>query len=358
MRRFWHKQKTTPRVVWLHRGRDLAIVLAVVISYIQFVHWVKRPAPPAPAYEEGMTIDIEAATPGVALDFPSNLPPPHLLMQPPTSPFVEAPETTEPEGSPDSLPLWRRNALSFKPKPGMPMIAIIMDDLGLNHAGTMRTLALPAPITASFLPYADSLARQTRQAHQRGHELMLHMPMEPIGLQNPGPGALYVGMSEQELTKRLTLALNSFNGMIGLNNHMGSRATADAATMKSVMHTLKRYGLAFVDSVTNGNSAGLGMARELGVPVVARDVFLDHDPSPLAIRMQLAMLEKVARRQGYAVAIGHPYGQTLAELEAWLPTLTQKGLQQVPVSVLLRQRTPIVATPHNKSSAKVTPVAD
>jgi uncharacterized protein len=195
---------------------------------------------------------------------------------------------------------------------------------------------LPGPLTLSWFPYTRALVRQTGAARAAGHELMVHLPMEPVGGADPGPNAMLTSLAPEELGRRLSTGLGAFEGYVGVNNHMGSRFTQDAAGMRVVLEELERRGLLFLDSRTSGKSVGYSMARGLKMAAAGRDVFLDHDMTPSAIRASLEKLEQVARRQGHAVAIGHPHDATAQALAEWLPTLAGKGLALVPISALVQ----------------------
>jgi polysaccharide deacetylase 2 family uncharacterized protein YibQ len=238
--------------------------------------------------------------------------------------------------SPQSI--WRRNAVPFADISSKPLVAIVIDDVGIDRPRSRRAWELPGPLTLSFLPYAKDLREQARAAHAKGHELMLHMPMEPAGSADPGPGALLVSLGEPEIRERMNSALDSFDGYIGVNNHMGSRFTANKADMEVVLALLKSRGLMFLDSRTTPQTVGDQVAQELGVPSMSRNVFLDDDESIGAVRKKLAETEEVARRQGFAVAIGHPHEATIQALAEWLPTLSAKGMMQAPASAALRRR--------------------
>jgi polysaccharide deacetylase 2 family uncharacterized protein YibQ len=217
-----------------------------------------------------------------------------------------------------------------------PEIAIVIDDMGLNLAGSQRAIKLPAFVTLSFMPYAERLDEQTAAAREAGHELMLHMPMEPMGREDPGPGALYTTTTPAELKSRLDHALDSFEGFDGINNHMGSRFTTYAPGMEIVMNELQKRHLFFLDSRTSAQTVGFAIAQKDGLETISRDVFLDDSLSPDAIKAQLAATEKVAKHKGYAIAIGHPHDNTLGALEAWLPEAEKRGFTFVPVHDLLK----------------------
>ncbi len=235
-------------------------------------------------------------------------------------------------------PAWLRFAVVPPAlEPGKPLVAVVIDDMGLDRPRSMRVVDLPGPLTLSYLPYAKELATQTALARLRGHELMVHIPMEPMGSADPGPNALRIGMDEVELRQRLVDDLSQFEGFVGINNHMGSRFTATRASMSVVLGELKKRGLLFLDSRTTAQSVGATMAGEMGVPSVSRNVFLDDDMSSDNVAHQLAELERIARKQGYAVAIGHPHDNTIAALASWLPRLRERGFILVPLSTIVRQ---------------------
>ena len=147
-----------------------------------------------------------------------------------------------------------------------------------------------------------------------------------------------VNMPLPELKERFDSALSSFTGFDGVNNHMGSKFTTYKEGMSLVIDDLMERHLFFLDSRTSIQSLGLKIAREKGLPSINRDVFLDDDPSPEAIRKQLAETEHIARRKGYAVAIGHPYMTTINVLEAWAAEAPSRGIELVPVNTLVRSK--------------------
>jgi uncharacterized protein len=144
--------------------------------------------------------------------------------------------------------------------------------------------------------------------------------------------------SRDEILDRLRWGLTGFDGFVGINNHMGSKFTADANSMAPVMAESRARGLAFLDSRTSSASAGIRLAVAYCVPNAARDVFLDDDQTPAAIAKELARTEQVARQHGSAIAIGHPHDATIAALKSWLLQIEAKGLALAPVSAIVRQR--------------------
>jgi polysaccharide deacetylase 2 family uncharacterized protein YibQ len=263
-------------------------------------------------------------------------PPPAPLPPEPVLPAPAAP-VVPPAAPVIALPAWQAFAVPVTAK--LPMIAVIIDDMGLDRRRSARIVALTAPLTISFMTYADHLDDQAAAARARGHELMMHMPMQPISESfDPGPDVLTDQLPAAELRRRIDHDLDRFQGYVGVNNHMGSRFTADAAGMRIVMEELHQRGLLFIDSLTTGKSVGLATARQMDVPAAARDVFLDDVDDETAIVAQLAKAEAEARRTGSAIAIGHPHDNTIAALIRWLPGLAQRGVMLVPVSAVVKQR--------------------
>jgi len=252
---------------------------------------------------------------------------------PPPPPPAAAPKP------PKGKPAWEKFAVAEPATGGHPRIAVIIDDMGLDRRRSERVLALPGPLTISFMSYAEDLAHQAGEARSHGHELMMHVPMEPLGeAMDAGPGVLSESLPVEELRKRLVADLDRFQGYVGINNHMGSKFTANAPGMHLVMEELHRRGLLFVDSLTTDHSVGMAESRRAAVPSAARNVFLDNEADQTSVNGQLAKLEDLARRKGDAIAIGHPRDGTIAALAAWLPTLSAKGLVLVPVTAVVRAR--------------------
>lgn len=234
---------------------------------------------------------------------------------------------------------WARNAIAFQDDRSRPLIVIVIDDMGLDRPRSRRVLDLPAPLTLSYLPYARDLQEQAQAARGRGHELMLHLPMEPMSSGvDPGPNALLTTLAEDAIRRRTVAALESFSGYVAVNNHMGSRFTTWRPGVETALKQMQVRGLAWLDSRTHAQSVGGLVAEELGMPHVDRHVFLDDVDSSDNVRQQLAETERVARRQGVAIAIGHPHDATIKELAEWLPGLRAKGFIQGPVSVAIKRR--------------------
>jgi polysaccharide deacetylase 2 family uncharacterized protein YibQ len=234
---------------------------------------------------------------------------------------------------------WRARAVPPPSNAKPPYVALLIDDAGLDRKGTQRAIAMPGPVTLSFMSYANELSEQSTAARAAGHEVMLHLPMEPLDAKrnNPGPNALFVNLDADELQRRLTWHLDRFSDYVGVNNHMGSRFTADAARMGQVLDEINRRQVFWLDSLSGPNSAGPALARKRGVDAAERDIFLDDERSP-GIAHELATMERMARSRGDVIAIGHPHGATLTALEKWIATAQERGFTLVPVSTVLLRR--------------------
>lgn len=259
----------------------------------------------------------------------------------------------KPDIAPQSMIMWDQP--KFARRTGKaPEIVIVIDDMGLNRRNSNAMVALPVGLTLAYLPYAEELPHQTENAFARGHELIVHMPMEPdnIAHNNPGPNALLSTLSPEENQQRLAKNLGQFGHYIGLNNHMGSRLTANENAMRPIMQEVKQRNLWFLDSKTIGNSVAGKLAGEMGIPYVTRDVFLDNVENVPAVLAQLNQLEVVARKRGYAVAIGHPHDATIVALKQWLPNAANKGFKIVPLSTVIAERFPSAQLPKYAQAEK------
>ncbi len=230
-----------------------------------------------------------------------------------------------------------RSGKSLAPPARLPAIAIVIDDVGADVGAAHRAMALPEGVSLSFLPYPDETPGLAREAVRRGHQVLLHMPMEPEGNEDPGPGALTTNLDGREIVRRLDRALARVPGHAGINNHMGSLFTQDRAGLVPVMERLSDLHVFFLDSRTTAKSVVVPLARMFGVASAGRDVFLDDVETRAAIAAQLAKTEAHAKEDGIAIAIGHPHDVTLDALAAWVKDL--RGFRLVPVSVAIRMKT-------------------
>jgi polysaccharide deacetylase 2 family uncharacterized protein YibQ len=216
---------------------------------------------------------------------------------------------------------------------GLFEIALIIDDIGYDQNMAMALYALEPNISFSILPWSPHGRAIAGILRDKGAQILLHLPMEPIQYPevNPGPGALLTGMSPDELIVQLEKNLDDVPGASGVNNHMGSRLTTEASQMYQVFTILKKRNLFFVDSVTARRSQCRAAARLLQVRFGERDVFLDNVQEKAYISGQFAQLKKIAQKHGHAIGIGHPYPATLETLKTELPKIKGK-IRVVPVS--------------------------
>ncbi len=244
---------------------------------------------------------------------------------------------------PAELPMWQRNAVASNVLKDKPRVVLIIDDMGLDVKHSRAAMELPGPLTMSFMPYAKNLRAQTAYAISKGHELMVHIPMQPENAKlDAGPKVLKVGQTAEQFTKILDDDLAAFGGYVGINNHMGSKMTQDHEGMALLMAELKKRGLLFVDSKTIASSVAADEAKKAGVPFAVREVFVDDEEAKKPIDGALEHIEKLALSKGLAIAIAHPRAETVEALKAWLPMLKAKGIELVPVSavVTVPQTTP------------------
>lgn len=313
----------------------LRLFCAVALACAAALPAAAAEAPPI-ALDLGLQFQSDRSAP---LFPPVAVPPGHPLYVTNPAPVPEAPQ-----------PAWLRYAVAADPG-ARPMIAVVIDDFGVNRAASRRMLALPGPLTISIMTYAGEPAALAQAVRLAGHEVMLHMPMEPMARsENPGPKALLTGLDQAELLDRIRWGLDRFDGFVGLNNHMGSRFTAAEPGMRLLLQEVRDRGLLFLDSMTTGRSVGRRLALEFGIPFIKRDIFLDHHPGLGSAAAQLRKAEALALKRGYAVVIGHPRPDTIAALAAWLPLAVERGFAIVPLTAIV-QRHP--DTPTSQQTATI-----
>jgi len=304
------RTKKDPPIQVLRVVAGVAILLAIVVGggFWAHYHFSVSPSGPSPDFVEKQTV-----TPSPVAEKPAyEIYPPEAVTPPKPPPVTAAPKTR-------------------------PEIAIIIDDLGYDRQMANKFIALNAVLTISVLPDSPFLKPIVAAANQQGCEILLHLPMEPDEYPNvrPGPGALLMSMSPDELIAQLDHNLDQVPHLKGVNNHMGSRMTKDPPKIRQVFTVLKKRGLFFVDSRTTAETLCEPSARLLQVPFAERDVFIDHSTDPEFIRRQLKRLVQRAKRQGFAIGIGHPHLITYQMLQEALPEL-EKEVDLVPVSRIVR----------------------
>lgn len=218
-----------------------------------------------------------------------------------------------------------------------PMVAIIIDDCGYSVPRDERFLKLPVPVTLSILPLTPHGKEVAAAALAAGKAVMLHIPMEPLSSSaHPGPGEISTEMTDDQIRAQLDADIASLPRLPGANNHMGSKASSDPRVMHDVLAILRGNGMFFIDSMTAPTSVGASTARDLGVPTAMRDVFLDDELTVPYIEGQIRELEADARRNGAAIAIGHPFPQTAQALEAMVPRMQTEGFVFVNAQSLVK----------------------
>ncbi len=223
-----------------------------------------------------------------------------------------------------------------------PVIAVVIDDMGISAKRTADIASLKAPLTVSFLTYGRHLDKQVENSRAAGQEIMIHVPMEAQKNIDAAPDVLTTKMNLDEIKANLAAMLDKFHDVKGINNHMGSKLTEDKARMSAIMEVLKKRGLFFLDSKTSAASKAEDAAAEAGLAYAHRHVFIDNNNDKDYILGQLAKAENIARQNGYAIAIGHPKTQTFAALQEWLPALEEKGIVLTPLSRIVEALNPAV----------------
>jgi polysaccharide deacetylase 2 family uncharacterized protein YibQ len=286
------------------------VSLIVLILIAAAAGWLLLRPKPHPAIRKifhTLASSAEPAAP-VATPVPTPLPTPT-----PTS-------TSAPTASPTSTPAANLHG---------PQLALIVDDCGQWIATERGFVALDIPLTLSVLPDVPYTSVIATEASDAGKGVMLHLPMETLSGLNPGPGKVTTEMSDAQIVAQVQSDLAEVPLARGVNNHEGSKASADARVMHAVIGVLAQHNLFFIDSLTNAASVGEATARSMGVPTAGRDVFLDNRADVAYTESQLSQAAAIAQRTGSAIAIGHPRPTTLAAVRAMIPKLQALGIRFV-----------------------------
>ncbi len=236
--------------------------------------------------------------------------------------------------------------LAAAPEPLVPekrppaLLVVIIDDIGESKEACQRLAALDFPVTLSVLPFTTHTKEAADFARQKKMELMLHLPCEPIGhpeTADPGPGSLFVNMSDVKILELLRKDIAAVPGVTGVNNHMGSLFTQDERRMRVVLKELRKQNLFFLDSLTSSRSRVRSAAEKEGLAYIRRNIFLDNEQEQAAILQQLKKAQALAQKKGSCIAIGHPYPVTLAALEKWQGE-RDKSVLMTTVSHLLKEK--------------------
>ena len=218
-------------------------------------------------------------------------------------------------------------------------IAIIIDDMGYSREALNAIRAMDTPMTIAILPFSPLAEETAELANDSRLEVILHLPLEPIqenGADGRGSGFINSHMTAEAVKATLKADLDNVPHIKGVNNHMGSRITTNEPIMRIILEGLKDQGLYFVDSRTTGESIAYKIAQELRIPSAFRHIFLDNDLQEDAIKKQLIKLFRHAQKNGFAVAIGHPYAETLSVLKKHLALMEKYHCQAVTVSQIVK----------------------
>ncbi|MBT5185326.1 MAG: divergent polysaccharide deacetylase family protein [Kordiimonadaceae bacterium] len=254
--------------------------------------------------------------------------------------FLTEPEVAiKPQRNETANSTWQKYAAAAVIVPtNNAKVILVIDDLGIVKDVSKQMIDMDVPLTLSFLPYASNISRQVNDAYDRGHDILVHIPMEPKGRADPGPHALLSSTSPSVQMDSINYNLSQFSNFIGINNHMGSAFTEDDEAVNRLLNVIKDKGLMVLDSRTTSKSVLEDLAYQKNIPVINRDVFLDNEQDEVYIMGQLRVLERLAKLNGTALAIGHPYPETVAALKRWIPTLAEKGITIVPISQTIKEK--------------------
>lgn len=223
-------------------------------------------------------------------------------------------------------------------KKGQGKIALIIDDFGAMMPGTSEMMSIKRHLTFAILPYRSSTAKEAQMAVEKGFQVMLHLPMEPLNPKlSAGPYAIKAGMKKEEVAKLFKQALAQVPQAKGVNNHMGSKATEDMEVVITVLEQIKEKNLFFVDSHTSPKSVIAKNAINLQVPYVENYLFIDNIDNVQAVKKEIQTLAKIALTKGNVVGIGHVRKATAQAIEESLPELDAQGIDLVYVSELVKK---------------------
>jgi uncharacterized protein len=218
-------------------------------------------------------------------------------------------------------------------------LAIVIDDFGNGMKGTEEMLNLPVPLTVAVMPFLPTTASDANRAHEKGHEVIVHLPMEPKKGKKSwlGPGAITTDLSDQEIRKKVEQAIAEVPHAVGMNHHMGSKVTEDERIMRIILEVCREKGFFYLDSKTTGNSVIPKLAKEMGVPYLENNLFFDHVYTASHIQRQASLLAKQLEDQEQLIAIGHvgvTGDKVVDALKTYIPEY-KKQADLVPVSALI-----------------------
>ncbi|WP_281889116.1 divergent polysaccharide deacetylase family protein [Paenibacillus sp. YYML68] len=220
-------------------------------------------------------------------------------------------------------------------------VALVIDDFGNDMQGTEQMMELSIPFGAAVMPFLPTTKRDAEWAHRLGKEVLVHMPLEPRKGKPEwlGPGAITTKLTDDEIRERVTKAIDDVPHAIGINNHMGSKATADERVMRIILEVCKERGLFFLDSRTTDKSVIGKLSKELGVKTAENHIFMDDVYTRAHIAKQAVLLQKLVKKQSDTIVIGHvgpPGKHTAAVMKETIPQLEKLGASFVPVSQVMK----------------------
>lgn len=209
-------------------------------------------------------------------------------------------------------------------------LAIVIDDFGNNMKGTDEILGLPVNLTIAVMPFMPSTKKDAEMAYQNGHEVIVHMPMEPKAGKRSwlGPGAITSDLSDEEIRKRTEAAIRNVPYAVGMNNHMGSKITEDERAMRIILNVCKEQGLYYLDSKTSGKSVIRKLANEIGIPVLENNIFFDDTYTVSHVTKQANLIAKGLLSKEQLIAIGHvgvPGPTTSTVLQKYIPVYEERA---------------------------------
>jgi polysaccharide deacetylase 2 family uncharacterized protein YibQ len=216
-----------------------------------------------------------------------------------------------------------------------PKIAIVLGGMGLNEKLTAKAIEeLPGDITLGFAPYGENLQNQVNLARAEGHEIMLQVPMEPLGFPatNPGPKTLLSDATPQQNIEALRWHMSRFAGYSGVTNYMGARLLATEDALRPVLAEVRDRGLVYLEDATVNRTLSPAVVEEVRLPTQRASMVIDADPTASAIAEALAGLEREAIKNGSAIATGSGLDVTIETVAEWAKTLQEKGILLVPLS--------------------------
>ncbi len=218
-----------------------------------------------------------------------------------------------------------------------PKIAFVIDDLGYNKRQAELLFSIDHPLTIAILPQLPHSRYFAEEGKNHGFDTILHQPLEPENQnEDPGPGLIKADMTVEQVQEILEKNLSTVPGVIGVNNHMGSRATRDRRLMYLVAKEIKHRNLFFLDSLTHSQSIAHDVTFALGIPTVKRDVFLDNEDVYESIVERIKETAEIAKQNGKAVAIGHIRQNTLQAIKDTIPNLEAEGFEITTLKELLK----------------------